>query len=396
MFHRKLKTGYFILEAVNAYATAYYFDYLFFYMRLDFEFGNLGNLVLAALNGLIYMSAAWFGGKFAQQRGYFFALRVGFVVMALALAVGSQLPGVVSQFVVMVVWTVGMCFTWPTLEGLISERETRAGLSQMLGVYNVVWAAGAALAYFTGGAFLENLGRQSLFWLPVVLHLGQLGLLLWLEQSARAMDETPQPASAPEFKLAGAAPSRLPQSGSTFLRMAWLANPFAYIAMNTAIPIMPDLAARLGLTTTLAGFVCSVWMFTRLFAFIGLWRWTGWHYRFEWLASSYFLMIISFAVLLLVPVLWVVVVAQIVFGLAVGLIYYSSLFYSMDVGETKAEHGGLHESALGAGMFVGPLVGAATLQLAPGAASASIWTVSSLLVVGFLALLALKRRGGSP
>ncbi len=42
------------------------------------------------------------------------------------------------------------------------------------------------------------------------------------------------------------------------------------------------------------------------------------------------------------------VVAQIAFGISVGLIYYSSLFYSMDVGETKGEHGGLHEAMIGA------------------------------------------------
>lgn len=382
MFHRKLKTGYFILEGLNAYATAFYLNYLFFYMRLDFGFGNLGNFSLSALHGLVYMSTAWLGGRFAQNHGYLFALRLGFIIMPLALAVGSQLPGVVSQFVVMVVWTVGMCFTWPTLEGVISEKETRAGLSQMVGVYNVVWAAGGALAYFTGGALLENLGRASLFWLPVGMHLVQLGLVLWLEKSARTMEQMPTPVCVNESTQAASTETRRAVCRSTFLRMAWLANPFAYIAMNTAIPVMPDLAARLGLSTTLAGFVCSVWMFTRLVAFIGLWRWTGWHYRFGWLAGAYVLMIGSFAILLLVPLLWVIVAAQIVFGLAVGLIYYSSLYYSMDVGETKGEHGGLHETAIGAGMFVGPLVAFATLYLAPGAAHASIWTVSGLLLCG--------------
>ena len=39
----------------------------------------------------------------------------------------------------------------------------------------------------------------------------------------------------------------------------------------------------------------------------------------------------------------VIVVAQIAFGMGCGLIYYSSLFYSMDIREAKAEHGGLQE-----------------------------------------------------
>jgi len=37
--------------------------------------------------------------------------------------------------------------------------------------------------------------------------------------------------------------------------------------------------------------------------------------------------------------------------------------YSMDVGETKGEHGGLHEAMIGAGMCLGPAVGALSLYL---------------------------------
>ena len=102
-------------------------------------------------------------------------------------------------------------------------------------------------------------------------------------------------------------------------------------------------------------------------------------------------MIVSFAALLLVPDLVVIVTAQLVFGFAVGLIYYSSLFYSMDVGDTKGEHGGFHEALIGIGLFGGPAVGALTLQLLPAAPNAGIWAVSTLLVIGMLLLLQLRK-----
>ena len=98
----------------------------------------------------------------------------------------------------------------------------------------------------------------------------------------------------------------------------------------------------------------------------------------------------SFAALLLVPNLAVIVTAQLVFGLAVGLIYYSSLFYSMDVGDTKGEHGGFHEALIGVGLFGGPAVGATALQLLPSTPAAGIWAVSALLVVGLIILLRLR------
>jgi hypothetical protein len=99
-----------------------------------------------------------------------------------------------------------------------------------------------------------------------------------------------------------------------------------------------------------------------------------------------------FMVILMVPNLAVVILAQLFFGGAIGLIYYSSLFYSMDVGETKGEHGGIHEAAIGLGNFAGPAVGAAALALLPQQANSGALVVSGLLVCGFAGLVWLRRR----
>ena len=66
--------------------------------------------------------------------------------------------------------------------------------------------------------------------------------------------------------------------------------------------------------------------------------------------------------------------------------YHSSLFYSMDVGDTKGEHGGLHEAAIGLGNFAGPAVGAASLYFLPHYANAGALAVSGLLTLGLAAL----------
>ena len=71
-----------------------------------------------------------------------------------------------------------------------------------------------------------------------------------------------------------------------FLRLAWVANPLAYMTVNTMIAVMPGVAKKLELSTMLAGFCGSVWCFARLGAFFGLWFWRGWHYRFGWLLAA--------------------------------------------------------------------------------------------------------------
>ena len=54
MFSRRLKSGYFILEGLNSFATVDYFYYFYFFMQTVFGFDNKANLWLAALNGVVY------------------------------------------------------------------------------------------------------------------------------------------------------------------------------------------------------------------------------------------------------------------------------------------------------------------------------------------------------
>jgi MFS family permease len=182
-----------------------------------------------------------------------------------------------------------------------------------------------------------------------------------------------------------------PADADRFLRMAWFANPFSYVAINTLIPLIPYIAERLSLSTGMAGIVCSLWMFARLAAFAAFWRWAGWHYRFRWLAGSFVLMIVCFFGLLMAQSVWLLISAEVGFGLSIGLIYYSSLYYSMHVPERQGSNAGLHEAMLGTGLLVGPAVGAAALYLLPAVAGIGTWSVGGLLCVGFSGLFFMGR-----
>jgi MFS family permease len=383
---RQLKNGYFVLAGLNSFATSFYFYYLFFFMQRQFGFGNLGNLSLAALNGLVYMVMSWQAGRFGQRYGYHKALRIGLVTMTLALALGAFAAGMRSHVAIMVLWTVGICFTWPMLEALVSEKEDSLGLQRMIGIYNLVWAGLSAMAFFTGGVMIEQLGLRSLFWIPIGIHLAQMAILQWLPAEATQ----PAPVADKGEKLVPEVLELNPrpiERARRFLRMAWLANPFAYVAINTVVAVVPGLARQLELTPMWAGFFCSVWFFSRLATFLILWLWQGWHYRMQWFFGAYLLLIASFALILLVPSLAVLILAQVTFGMALGLIYYSSLYYSMAVGEAKAEHGGVHEAMIGAGIFAGPAIGAGALHLFPDHPTSSAWAVSVALCVGLAGLL---------
>jgi hypothetical protein len=86
------------------------------------------------------------------------------------------------------------------------------------------------------------------------------------------------------------------------------------------------------------------------------------------------------------------VFSQLLLGPALGLIYYSSLFYSMDVGATKGEHGGIHEAVIGVGNTIGPASAAAALRFFPGHPGSGVWAVCVLLTGGLVVLYWLRYR----
>lgn len=378
------KIIFYLVELINSYAAVYYSNFLFFYVRDRFGFSGLENLLLAALSGLVYIFAAWRGGAFAERFGYVRGLYVGLIGVAVSLTAGLLWDSVAGQIIVFAAWTVSICFTWPALSAIVSEGGG-ARLSDMVGIYNITWAVGAAVAYFTAGLLLERLGMPSLFWLPLCLVALQL-LLVFLAGRLRQKGETVAPVATEATDTGRTTDSR------RLLHMAWLANPLSYVAINTVLPLIPSISDSLGLSTGAAGILCSVWMFARLAAFGILWRWTGWHYHIAWLIGAFAIMTACFAGFVHPRSMLMLLAAQVGFGLSIGLIYYSSLFYSMNASEEKGTHGGLHEAIIGAGLFIGPACGASSLFFFPSLAVAT-WPVTGLLIAGLAGLAFMGRSG---
>ncbi len=385
LLRQKRQSLCFTIEGLNSFGTVLYFGYLYFLLHDHFGFTDKENLAVAALLGFCYALSSWQAGRLAQRWGYFTALKFGFGIMAGALVAGALAASAAGEIISAVVVTLGMCFIWPVLEALISENETPARVPHAIGIYNITWAATNATALFLGKPLTEQFGYRIIFYVPAVIMAAQFVLTLWLEK-------LPKPAA--EAGLAGLPHDKnrpAPARAKMFQQLAWLANPFAYIAINTLIAVLAGVTAKFQLSSIAAGFACSLWGFVRLAAFVALWRWPGWHYRFRWLVTAFAAMVLAFAAILIVPNLAVVLVAQVFFGVAIGLIYYSSLFYSMDASDTKSEHGGIHEAAIGAGNCLGPAVGAVSLQCLPHAANAGAWAVSGLLLLGLVGMVGLRK-----
>ncbi|MDB6028412.1 MAG: Major facilitator superfamily 1 [Verrucomicrobiales bacterium] len=389
----KFKKWIFTLEALNSFAAGFYFNWIFFYTQKVLQFGIVENLMLVAMHGFIYTGAAWLGGWFGHRYGNFAALKIGFAIMGLVLLAGAFLPGGASQVSVIMGWTFGMCFTWPMLQSLICAGEPAKALPNLAGLYNLTWSGIAAISFFIGGTIVEKLGMKSVFILPAVIHAFQFAWVFSLEQTHSASKNLPV---TPQTESKAAETTKRDPRQKLFLRLALLANPIAYVAINTVIPMMPEVAKRFELTPMCLGFVGATWFFVRAGAFVLFWLWPKWHYRFRWLIMACVALTISFLGILLSSNLLIVILAQVIFGVAAGLIYYSSLFYSLDGGNAESEHGGAHEAMIGLGTFVGASVGAAAKFFWPNVPGISIWAVSVVLLIGCATLIFTKTKSARP
>jgi MFS family permease len=358
----KSKLGVFALEGLNSFSTTLFFTYVYFYTQKEFGFGILRNLLLAAVLGAAYSASAYFAGQFAQKAGYLTSVRWGIGLMIILLLVGSQIDAMWPTLAIVVLANMALSLTWPALEAMMSDGEPPVRLQSLVGIYNVVWAVTGGIGYFSGGLMLDKLGPKSIFYVPAGLLVVELIMAFRMAHTGKAQEVVESDLPLLQ-RIPDGASSPIPPG--VFLKMAWIANPLAYLSINTVLSSVPTLAKQFQFSPMQAGFICSIWYFARAGAFVLLRVWSRWHYQFRYLAGAHIALILSFAAMLGVHNIFVLVVSQIIFGVAIGLHYYSSLFYSMDVGEHQGESGGFHEATIGAGNSAGPALAAAALMFFP-------------------------------
>jgi MFS family permease len=129
----------------------------------------------------------------------------------------------------------------------------------------------------------------------------------------------------------------------------------------------------------------SVWMVSRWVVFCLLGATVFWHTRPRLLLAAAVLMGLSFVAVAAPVGLPAMIVAQILLGAALGLIYTASLYFGMVLSDGSAEHAGYHEALIGVGQIVGPGAGALTQWRWPGSLPAGVVAVSTLIFVSICA-----------
>lgn len=360
------------IEGIAAFACSIFQNGIFFWAAARHGFSPALVLLLGAVQGLAYMVSAKAGGARAARFGYDRVLQLTMVGTA---ATALALLWVDGRWVPFVMMGVFIAFTgpfWPSLEAALLHAPSRLSTPQRLGLYNLTWAFTSSAGFFTCGWIITH-GLDAVIWLPAVVMFSMIVFFVLPRRAAAEGAETPVAHDA-NAGLDGATKRR-------FAHLHWLGNSQAYFVMTAFSALLPFIAQRLELDARGVIWLTCALYFSRALSFVVLTRWEGWHYRAAWSHACIALTPACGAVLLLAPSVAAVLAACVVFGAVLGLAYSGSLYYSMNVGDNKGEHGGLHESIIGGGILLGPLVGAGGAAVF-GLNGASLVVIAASVLIG--------------
>jgi predicted MFS family arabinose efflux permease len=359
-----------------------------FYARRALEWSP-ATIAMAQIGiGLLTAIGSVLGGRLIERRGCRTSMKLGLVGLIAGSLAGWRLPEGWNMVTAIVLVAAFQGFVWPAIEAAITRGEPQHRVQHLVGMYNLGWSGGSGFAFFITTPLMSAFGLRAMFALPLMLYLFNL-FLLWkvLPDYDSVPDEHHTVVDSEGVELT-------PQQRHAFRVLGWLANPMAYVAINVIVTYNPVVAQRIGVSFATASSWFSLWFYVRMFAFELLRRWSGWHYRPNLLFAAFGMAMLGFAGMMLAPSLAVHLLAQIVFGLSIGLLYQSSLFYSMAGSEEKGTHGGFHESFIGLGLATGASLAFVGDRIAPQHPALSVLLVWGLMGV-CLALMWRIARGMS-
>jgi MFS family permease len=243
---------------------------------------------------------------------------------------------------------LGMAIFWPAFQAWIAESQNGSGLARNIGSFNMSWTASHLIGPTLAG-FLFALNPRSPFWLA-----GALCILLFLTMRASAYERTPQF----HKKIESLSPeSEESRQGRNFLYAIWIANFASFFILGNARYQFPKLAREMTMSPYVIGLLMSCIGLAQFLGFFFLRGSERWHFNKFYLLGAQLLAAAGLLLIYSFSRQWVFALSFIMLGLCASLTYYSSLYYTVRLMKRKGKGTGLHESILGSGVVLGPLLG---------------------------------------
>ncbi len=300
---------------------------------------------LGMLSSICYAVTCAFTGRLVDRFGpKLLAVSSCFVLSIIYIAV-TRIDQLYHMYIFFAMSGITFAFFWPPMENWVAEGKNYEEILKSIGIYNMAWSIGLLLGPLTGG-FLFEKGVMAPFYFAAAI-AGGLGIFLAFVSRS----------STPEAEMKTLNGSYLLREDNRYLMAGWMSNFISWFILGNIRNIFPKLAISTGISAGTLGMLISTVGLAQIFSFYFIRRWEGWHYRifplliFQGMAAVGMLFIYFGRS----PIVLAFGMAAI--GVSNGMTYYSSIFYSLHRDSKRGLASGLHETILGTGGVLGPLLG---------------------------------------
>jgi MFS family permease len=307
------------------------------------ELGLIGTITAS-----VPMVLANLAGRLSDRFGRRMLMVAGPLLFGISCLLMTQMPNVKGILALAALNGLGMAIFWPAFQAWIAESRNGSGLARNIGSFNMSWTASHLIGPTLAG-FLFALHSRLPFWMAAVLCF-----LLFLTMRASVSERVPPPQKGIESLPPESEGSK---QGRNFLYAIWIANFASFFILANARYQFPKLAREMTMSPYAIGLLMSCIGLAQFLGFFLLRGSERWHFNKFYLLGAQLLAAAGLLLIYSSNRQWVFALAFFMLGLCASLTYYSSLYYAVRLLKRKGKGAGLHESILGSGVVLGPLLG---------------------------------------
>jgi len=304
--------------------------------------------LIGTISASVHMILANLAGRLSDRFGRRALMVAGPLIFGISCLLMTQIGGVKGVLALAALNGFSMAIFWPAFQAWIAESRNGSGLARNIGSFNMSWTASHLIGPTLSG-LLFGLHSRIPFWLAAALCIS-----LFLFMRASVSERIPQPQK--EIESAPSEPEESSQ-GRTFLYAIWIANFSSFFILGNARYQFPKLAMELTMSPYMIGMLMSCVGLAQFLGFFFLRGSEHWHFNKYYLLGAQLLAAFGLLLIYFFNQQLVFASAFIMLGLCASLTYYSSLYYTVRLMKRKGKGTGLHESIVGSGVVLGPLLG---------------------------------------
>ena len=327
---------------------------------------NLGAsaLVLGELgfaSALCYVILTPIFGRLVDHIGYRYLLLFGvltYFLSSLALSLSSK---IYQLFLFIAFVGIAGAMFWPSFEVWLTQMRMRESLLKRVSFFNISWCLGSGIGLLIAGILFEAYSHLPFYFasfLSLAIIFLIVGKLRKKKRDALSIDSGGKRMENNSFLDS----SSSGQNAPFYLYIGWIANFANYFCIGMIRYLFPKLSIHIGIKPSIIGVLLFTVAFFQTVAFYMLGKTERWHYKGTPLILSQLLVIFGLVLIFLGSTVISFLIAFMFIGVGGGLIYFSSIFYSLNNLEGKGQKSGIHEAVLGTGLLLGSLVGGAIAE----------------------------------